>query len=93
MNYPDLINGTFEACGMFFILLSIIKLGREKKVRGVSWIHVGFFATWGYWNLYYYPHLNQWMSFFGGLGIVITNTWWLAQLIYYTNKERKIHGL
>jgi hypothetical protein len=84
---PDLINGTFESIGAFFILLSVIKLYRDKKVRGVSWVHVGFFATWGYWNLYYYPHLNQWFSFFGGLGIVVTNSIWLCQLIYYSKKE------
>lgn len=84
MNAPDLINGIFESIGSLFILLSILKLHRDKLVKGVSWIHVGFFATWGYWNLYYYPHLEQWVSFWGGVGIVITNTIWSVQLVYYT---------
>lgn len=85
----DLINGTFELLGAPFILMSIIKLHKEKRVRGVSWIHVTFFSSWGFWNLYYYPHLNQWVSFFGGLALVLTNTFWLGQIIYYLRKERK----
>lgn len=88
MSFADLINGAFEASGAFFIFQSIIKLHREKIVRGVSWVHSGFFATWGYWNLFYYPHLGQWVSFVGGIGIVTTNTVWLVQLIYYTHQER-----
>ena len=89
INYPDLINGLFESSGTFFILMSVLKLRKEKKVRGVSWIHAGFFAAWGYWNLFYYPHLSQWISFVGGIGIVSTNTFWLGQLIYYTRKEKE----
>ncbi|MFA5376521.1 MAG: hypothetical protein WC455_12315 [Dehalococcoidia bacterium] len=88
MNWPDMMNGFFEATGGFFILTSIIKLYRQKMVRGVSWIHAGFFAGWGYWNLYYYPHLDQWLSFTGGLIIVTANTVWLGQLIWYTVKEK-----
>ena len=85
--WPDIVNGTFEMCGAPFIILSIIKLAKEKRVRGISWVHAGFFALWGYWNLFYYPHLNQWVSFIGGIAIVITNTIWLIQLVYYSNKE------
>ena len=87
MEWPDIVNGTFESSGSFFILLSIIKLWKDKRVRGVSWVHAGFFSAWGYWNLFYYPHLGQWFSFVGGILIVLTNTFWLGQLIYYTREE------
>lgn len=80
---PDIINGSFECFGGWFIILSIVKLHKDKQVHGVSWLHAGFFAVWGYWNLFYYPHLGQWISFFGGVFIVAMNTIWLAQLVYY----------
>ena len=89
MQVPDLVNGIFELFGGFFILLSVIKLHKEKKVRGISWIHAGFFALWGYWNLFYYPHLGQMVSFIGGIGVVNMNAAWLVQLIYYSHKENK----
>ena len=90
MTWQDLINGVFEFLGAPFILLSVLKLHKEKKVRGISWVHAGFFASWGFWNLYYYPHLNQWASFMGGVAIVFLNTVWLIQLIYYTRKEKEM---
>jgi hypothetical protein len=82
-HWPDIINGSFEALGGFFILLSVLKLHRAKCVSGVSYVHVAFFSAWGYWNLYFYPHLDQWLSFWGGLFLVATNTWWLGQIVYY----------
>lgn len=88
MTLPDLINGLFESAGGLFILLSVLKLHRAKVVRGVSAIHVGFFSAWGYWNLFYYPHLDQWFSFAGGAALVAVNTFWLAQVWYYLRKER-----
>lgn len=88
MAIPDLINGCYEALGSLFILMSILRLHKDKKVRGVSIIGVAFFMSWGYWNLYYYPSLNQWWSFIGGLFIVISNTFWVGQMIYYSVLEK-----
>ena len=84
----DLVNGFFELAGGLFILLSCIKLHKEKKVRGISWMHVGFWTAWGMWNLYYYPSLGQTISFIGGIGIVSMNTIFLGQMIYYIWKEK-----
>ena len=85
---PDLINGLFEGLGALFLLQNVLRLHKDKIVRGVHWLPTSFFMLWGYWNLFYYPHLNQWLSFFGGLAIVIVNTVWLGQMIFYLRKER-----
>ena len=84
MNWQDIVNGSYELLGAPFIFTSVIKLAKDKKVHGISWLHAAFFATWGYWNLYYYPHLDQWFSFIGGIAIVIVNTFWMGQLLYYS---------
>ncbi len=84
MNWADAVNGSLELIGGLFILLSIGKLHRDKRVRGVSWVHVLFFAFWGFWNLFYYPHLGQWMSFAGSIVIVVTNSVWVAMLFFYS---------
>jgi len=90
MSWQDLVNGVYEFMGAPFILMSILQLHKDKKVKGVSWIHVAFFSSWGYWNLYYYPHLNQWCSFLGGLFLVLTNTFWLGQIVYYLRKDKNL---
>jgi hypothetical protein len=84
----DLINGLFEFGGALLICLSILRLNRDKCVRGVSPYPVAFFASLGFWNIYYYPSLDQWYSFVGGLAVVTANTVWLSQMIYYLYKER-----
>ena len=88
-NAADLTNGTFEFAGACFIFLSVLKVHRDKIVRGVSWLHVSFFTFWGAWNLFYYPHLDQWFSFTGGLFITTVNTVWVGQLVYWSWKERQ----
>ena len=87
--WQDWINGIFELCGGVFISLSCIKLYRDKKVRGVSFIHVAYFTLWGYWNIEYYSNLEQWSSLAGSLLVTLVNTVWLGMLIYYIREEKK----
>lgn len=79
----DLINGLFELIGAAFILDHVRTLYRDKQVKGVSIVATVFFASWGFWNLYYYPSLGQWWSFLGGLAIVSANSLWIGMMIYY----------
>lgn len=88
MNPQDLTNGCFELLGGFFILLSIIRLKNDKSIRGINWLHPTFFTAWGWWNIYYYPHLGQWASLVGGIFIVALNTAWVSQMVYYININR-----
>ena len=80
---PDIINGLFEFFGSIVLWRNVVQLHRDKGYAGVHLLATGFFAAWGYWNLYYYPSLNQWWSFYGGLSIVTANTIWLCQMFYY----------
>lgn len=84
---PDLINGLYESVGGLLLAKNCYHLYKDKKVRGVSVFTTGFFASWGYWNLYYYPHLNQWLSFVGGLLIVFFNTLWVLMALYYNKSN------
>ena len=54
-----------------------------REVRGVSAWMVVFMLAWGLWNLYYYPSLGQWGSFFGGLSVAAANITWIALIFYY----------
>lgn len=82
---PDFVNGLFELCGAGFIYLHIRQVRKDKSVKGVSIPATVFFAAWGFWNLFYYPHLGQWLSFTGGLAIVTANTVWIGLMLKYRN--------
>ena len=81
--WTDKINGGFELAGGFFLMLSIFQVWHDKSVAGVNPIHVGFFAVWGYWNLYYYKSIKQPWSLVASYFITAMNTLWLGLLIYY----------
>lgn len=83
----DLINGLFELLGGFFILLSVFKIHKSKDAGSIHWGHMAFFTVWGFWNLFYYPSLDQWYSFAGGAWLVAINAIYLGQVIYYGRKE------
>jgi hypothetical protein len=85
----DAVNGLFEALGAFFVFLSVRRVFKDKQVAGVSAIGVTFFVVWGYWNLYYYPHLDQWLSACAAGAVALMNTAWLVGLVYYGRKRCK----
>lgn len=86
--WQDNINGLFELCGGVFVFLHCLRLYKDKKVRGVSFVATGYFTGWGFWNMYYYPFLRQWASLIGGLLIVAMNVLWVGMMVYYIRKER-----
>ena len=89
LQLPDLTNAAFEVASSLFMLLNIRRLLKDKKVRGFDWRVMAFFVVWGDWNLYYYPHLDQWLSFAAGISIGLANTVYLALMIHYIRLERK----
>jgi len=85
---PDYVNGAFEILGAVAIAGHVRQVLKDKAVAGVSIMSVIFFASWGFWNLYYYPHLGQWASFAGGIAIVLDNCCWIAGMVYYTRHPK-----
>jgi len=79
----DGINGLFELLGALLIWMNVYRILRDKMVRGVDWRVTFFFAAWGFWNLYYYPSLHQWLSTAGGVVMVIANVVWVVLAMKY----------
>jgi len=85
----DLINGSFELLGATLLAVNVVRIMQDKIIRGVSWLPVGFFTAWGFWNLHYYPSLDQWCSFVGGCCIVTMNLAWLILVFYYRRRRNE----
>jgi len=86
MSWADAVNGLFEGVTGIASILNCRQLYKDKEVKGVVWWFTIFYTLWGFWNLYYYPSLNQWFSFAGGLVIVAANAFWVGMVIYYRRK-------
>ena len=87
MDYNDLINGLFETGGAFAILVSILKIYRNKSAQGIHWFYLAFFSSWGVWNIYYYPSLDQWFSFAAGVVLCTLNIVYLVLVIKYSRSD------
>lgn len=84
----DMVNGMFESTGCLFVFLHVRRILKDKTVKGVSIPATIYFVLWGIWNLAYYPHLEQWISFVGSSSIALMNSVWVVLLIYYSRKEK-----
>jgi len=85
---PDLINGLFETFGALLVFNHCRVTLRDRQVKGVSITSSALFTLWGWWNIFYYSHLDQWYSLCGGTLLMLGNTIWVALLIYYVSGNR-----
>jgi hypothetical protein len=85
----DVINSCFEFSGAIVIWINILKLYKDKEIKGILWQVWIFYTVWGIWNLYYYPALNQTFSFYAGVCLVVGNIIWCIQAFYYNVKNRE----
>lgn len=89
MQTPDLINGLFEAGGAIAAWRNFIQLRRDREIRGVYWPVYVFYSLWGFWNLYFYPVLSQWVSFTAGIVLVAGNCAWVLLALRLRLLKRK----
>lgn len=83
---PDYVNALFEFGGAGLLLMNVSQLYRDKALSGVRILPTAFFSAWGLWNLFYYPSLDQWASFIGGVAIVSVNVAWVAMALHYSKR-------
>jgi len=83
---PDLINAVFELSGAVLTWVSVARLYRDKKVRGVYLPATALFAIWGGWNLIYYPVLGQWASLAAGCLLCAANSSWVLLALRYRKR-------
>lgn len=82
----DIVNGLFEVFGSVAVAFSCYRLFKDKQVKGISLITTLFFTSWGFWNLFYYPHLGQVMSTLGAGGVCAMNTLWCVLIVKYRGR-------
>lgn len=80
---PDIINAAFEFMAAIMLARNCWFTYKAKKTEGISILSSIFFCSWGFWNIYFYPHLGQSLSFIAGIMVTVVNTVWVGQMIYY----------
>ncbi len=88
---PDHINASFELVAAFVLWLNFRRLWRDRELKGVSVIPTAFYALWCVWNIYYYAHLGQWLSWYAGLGVGVANLAWVVLALWVRRRPREQH--
>ena len=78
---PDLINAAFELAAAFFILNHARVMIKSKQAYGISLLSTAFFASWGAWNIFFYPNVGQMASFYAGI-IFCANMFCVSAIIW-----------
>lgn len=86
MILADLVNAAFEFLAAVFILNHTRAMLKSGQAYGVSLLSTAFFAAWGAWNIFYYPHIGQTASFYAGILVFFANIIWVSTIIYIRRK-------
>ena len=79
----DLINSLFQLSAGILTWLNIIKIRKDKDTKGMSLVPLFIYCSMGYWNIYFYHHINKPISLIAGLSITAANTIWVLHILYY----------
>jgi hypothetical protein len=86
MRLFDAINCFFEIVGGLMLWLNVVEIMKSgRKLDFINLMIILFFVAWGLWDMVYYWSLNQWVSFWGILIMVLGDFALLAFL-----KARKV---
>jgi hypothetical protein len=87
----DLINSVgFELLSCIFLSLNIWSLCKDKVVKGISLASAAFYASWAWWNVYYYLSLSQIFSFSAGILVAILTSWWIILALLYRHQKKDV---
>jgi hypothetical protein len=86
MHLPDLVNGSLEVACSVMLWFDVRALVRDRSVQGVSLLARFFFWGWSIWNLWWYPHLGQTLSFAGAVAVMLPQTIWVFLLIKWRQR-------
>lgn len=89
MNHIDLINAFFEGGGSILCWMNVLKIRRDRTVKGVFWPTQVFWSLWGLWNLYYYSAVGHPFSFWCGAVLVSGNIAWTLHAAWYAHRSRQ----
>jgi hypothetical protein len=83
----DAINAGIEVLGTFMVLVSVRRLVRDKKVRGIAPSHVAYSVGSAWWFTYYYAHLDQWLSFAAAVAYTLVVSFWMLMMVVFFIRE------
>jgi hypothetical protein len=87
MMTPDIINGVFEVCGSVAVWMNFWAILKDRGYAGTRIPMMLFFTSWGFWNLFFYSHLLQWVSLYASLLLTAGNCAVVGAMLWFGRKK------
>ncbi len=82
MNH-DAIYASFTTVAALLVWAHIVKLARDKQVKGVHWAPVLFTWTWCCYGLVFYVAMELWWCSLANLVMFVSYTVWFTMIARY----------
>lgn len=81
--WQDATKGALEIIGAGIQLFNIVRIIRDKELKGVSFYYILFSVIANGYATYFYLFLGQWYSFFGVAIYTTITMLWAVLVLYY----------
>ncbi len=82
----DIANSCFLVVAIFFLLLDVRAVYRDKKINGLAVPTRFFFVVWTAFTVAYWAHLDQWFSFYVEIALLVISVMYVSMIMYYYKK-------
>ena len=84
----DQINSAFVLMAALFYVLNLLKLMKDKEIKGISKISIGFFSLWNVWTLFFFIKVSEyWWTIGAYVLVAILNVAYITLMIKYGLKK------
>ena len=85
----DKINSTFLFAASLFYVLNLVKLRKDKEVKGYNLGSIVFFTTWNCWNVvFYFVETNMFWTKVSSMFVAVLNIVYLTLLFKYRRQKK-----
>ena len=85
--YDQIISGFIFVAGIFYVL-NLLKLIKDKDIKGISKLSIVFFSIWNIWTLFFFLMVTEfWWTIGAYIIVTVLNVVYIILMIKYGRKK------
>ncbi len=88
MDWFDITNGFFVIMGSIAIWFDVRQIIIDQGSAGIHPNVMAFFTMWSIWDIYYYIHIDQWVSLISQIPLTLGTLAWFLLMLFYNKKNK-----
>lgn len=86
--YDQINSGFIFVAGIFYVL-NLLKLIKDKDIKGISKLSIVFFSIWNIWTLFFFLMVTEfWWTIGAYIIVTVLNVVYIILMIKYGRKKR-----